>query len=527
MSKWGDPGSVGRVGGGQLARLPGMEREVFLGGTNGAGRWDLATGEQLDSFDKVFPVRAGSAFGIAFHSTPERVIGLVIAKDASYQIHDFTSSDDVQLISVLSGKTPVWACSVNFSRDGKFVAAGQPAFTQYVYEVDSGVMVDELKGPSIAFGRGSEIVAATGPEFLSLKDTSTFKTLWKSPWENGQATAVEISRDGRHTFVGGIDGNLVVRDATTGEALGTWGGHLSSVVSIDESPDENEILTASRDGTIRTWPSETVTEAFAESLVISASPSTDRATAFSPDGTRLVSAGRDGVTQVWDTSTGQELLTIRLAPKYSRAPTADFSPAQDKYHVATGGSGGEPLRIWDIDSGRAILELQGTSIDTPLVRFSPNGNQIAAAVNKDSHILVWDAKTGEELVRIEHGAEAGLAYSPDGSKIAFSVNRNYDHLGICDAETGALLKTLKKGGGAGFRTVTFSPDGTKLATGGDDHSARVWDVESGELLHELKGHTLEVLAVAFSRDPQGSRLFTGGGTKLFASGTRNRETNCW
>ena len=83
-------------------------------------------------------------------------------------------------------------------------------------------------------------------------------------------------------------------------------------------------------------------------------------------------------------------------------------------------------------------------------------------------------------------------------------------LGICDAGTGALLKTLKKGGGAGFRTVTFSPDGTKIATGGDDHSVRIWDVESGELLHRLERHSLEVLAVAFSQDPQGSRLFTGG-----------------
>ena len=291
-------------------------KEVFLGGTKGAGRWDLATGEQLESFDKVFPVSHGSAFGIAFHSTPERVIGLVIAADAAYQIHDFTKNDDVQLISVLSGKKPWWACSVNFSRDGKFVAAGQPGFTQYVYEVDSGVMVGALKGPSIAFGRSSEIVAATGPEFLSLKDTSTFKTLWESPWENGQATAVEIARDGRHVFVGGIDGNLVVRDATTGDFLGTHGGHLSSVVSIDESPDESEILTASRDGTIRVWPREMVTETFAESLVLSALPGSVE-TAFSPDGTRLVAAGNDGTTKVWDTSTGQELLTIHLAPSGS------------------------------------------------------------------------------------------------------------------------------------------------------------------------------------------------------------------
>ncbi len=217
------------------------------------------------------------------------------------------------------------------------------------------------------------------------------------------------------------------------------------------------------------------------------------------------------MTNVWDTSTGQELLTIhRARARPNRHATADFSPDPDQLHVVTGGSGGEPLRIWDIDSGQPVQVLRSAPSGwTRLVRYSPDGTRVAASMG-DTHILVWDSKTGEELIRIEHGAEAGLAFSPDGSKIAFSVTRNFDHLGICDAETGALLKTLKKGGGAGFRTVTFSPDGSRIATGGDDHIARIWDVESGELLHQLKRHTLEILGVAFSRDPQGSRLFTGG-----------------
>lgn len=173
------------------------------------GRWDLATGEQLVSFDEVFPRNSMSAFGVAFHSTPERVIGLVIRDTGALQIHDFTD-DDVRLISVLSGKKPWWIFSVNFSRDGKFVAAGQPGFTQYVYKVDSGAMVGAIDGTSIAFGRSSEIVASTGREFLSLKDTSTWETTWESRWESGQATAVEIARDGWNITVRDIVDSWVV-----------------------------------------------------------------------------------------------------------------------------------------------------------------------------------------------------------------------------------------------------------------------------------------------------------------------------
>ena len=85
------------------------------------------------------------------------------------------------------------------------------------------------------------------------------------------------------------------------------------MVSIDESPDGREVLTASRDGTIRIWPREAVTEAFVESLVLSGDSGTIGEIDFSPDGTRLVSAGENGKMKVWDTATGQEQLTIHLA----------------------------------------------------------------------------------------------------------------------------------------------------------------------------------------------------------------------
>jgi WD40 repeat protein len=127
-------------------------------------------------------------------------------------------------------------------------------------------------------------------------------------------------------------------------------------------------------------------------------------------------------------------------------------------------------------------------------------------------VYIWDSVSGEEVARIElfgHRSE-GLSFSPDGSKIAFTVVKT--GVVICDAGTGKRLKTLEVPGSSS-RSVAFSPDGTRVASGsywGRSHTVWVWDVETGEVVHQLKRHTHEVLSVAFSRDPEGSRLFSGG-----------------
>ena len=56
----------------------------------------------------------------------------------------------------------------------------------------------------------------------------------------------------------------------------------------------------------------------------------------------------------------------------------------------------------------------------------------------------------------------------------------------------------------GIWAFTFSPDGTRLASGGEDRTARLWDPATGALLATCRGHASKVLSVAFS--PDGARL---------------------
>ena len=57
--------------------------------------------------------------------------------------------------------------------------------------------------------------------------------------------------------------------------------------------------------------------------------------------------------------------------------------------------------------------------------------------------------------------------------------------------------------------LAFSPDGSKMVTGGHDGAANLWKVDTGKLLATLKGHTDRIYAAAFS--PDGARVATASG----------------
>ena len=60
-------------------------------------------------------------------------------------------------------------------------------------------------------------------------------------------------------------------------------------------------------------------------------------------------------------------------------------------------------------------------------------------------------------------------------------------------------------------SVSFSPDGTKVASGSDDMTVKLWDVTSGECLQTLEGHSNYVNSVSFS--PDGTKVASGSWDK--------------
>ena len=114
----------------------------------------------------------------------------------------------------------------------------------------------------------------------------------------------------------------------------------------------------------------------------------------------------------------------------------------------------------------------------------------------------------DRFILHQKGPIGRAVYSPDGRRV---VTASQDHSArIWDAESGRLLATLS-GHTDAVASAAFSPDGRRIVTAGWDKTACVWDAEIGTLLATLSGHAEAVIDAAFS--PDGRRIVTAGWDK--------------
>jgi WD40 repeat protein len=129
-----------------------------------------------------------------------------------------------------------------------------------------------------------------------------------------------------------------------------------------------------------------------------------------------------------------------------------------------------------------LLTLRGHTGPVQSVAFSPDGSRLASG-SDDRTVKIWDTQTGKEILTLR----GHVHLKP-------TVASGYERIGISTAR-------------GSVRSVAFSPDGTRLASGSNDSSVKIWDVPTGEEILTLNHHTSAVTSVAFS--PDGAQLASG------------------
>src|SRR5262249_58499031 len=107
-----------------------------------------------------------------------------------------------------------------------------------------------------------------------------------------------------------------------------------------------------------------------------------------------------------------------------------------------------------------------------------------------------------DVTRLARGSEDGTIRVLEGLQQTPKVHVFNDH----------EPRRFGSAGEHGVRTLAWSPQGDRLASGGPDQLVKIWDPIRGAELARMPGHQLWVLAVAWS--PDGKRLASAGADRL-------------
>jgi len=329
---------------------------------------------------------------------------------------------------------------------------------------------------------------------------------------------VAWSPDGNRIASASADKTAKVWDAMTGKELITLHGHSGALYAVAWSPDGKYIAAGCGDGTIKLWDA-TAGEEF---IVLHGHTGRVSSMAWSPDGNRIASGSDDTTARIWETETGEEILTLRGLIGGLSAIT--WSPDGQRFVTGQvdvqGGNCGGIVKVWEISTGQEIFSWCAYRFDLWTVAWSPDGTRLATGSNIPI-VKIWDAKTGNMLLRIPHDAGVeSIDWSPDSKYIA-STTRSQKVI-VWDANTGQEVRAFR--GHAGWvNCVAWSPDGKRLASGGNDGMVKVWDTGTDQqamVLPHPKAWT-----VAWS--PNGGLLASSGGGEVKVWDSTGNKVLSW
>jgi WD40 repeat protein len=320
--------------------------------------------------------------------------------------------------------------------------------------VELGTHSDRKAAYAVAFSSGGDRVAALSvtlgkPEgLLQVWDVPTGRSV-VSRVTGDRPVSLAFAPDGSSLATGEWSGAVTLYDSSSGETLRTFSGLTTPVRGLGFTPDGQTIAAGASEGLVILWDAASGRERMrldrgrylpVNSMTISG------------DGKLLAAAGglRAGSTHLWDLNTG--LPVVRKALLGVQEPLA-FARNHSILARNPAGPGGS-VQFIDLDQDRVLSTLAAST--TRSLAFSADGRLMASG-GDDERVTVWEVATGRLVATFE---EHRHLHRPDvmGDNIR-GLLRPIFGIGILRMQNTVW-------------SVTFSPDGTQLASASQDGS--VW-----------------------------------------------------
>lgn len=210
------------------------------------------------------------------------------------------------------------------------------------------------------------------------------------------------------------------------------------------------------------------------------------------------------------------------ATKAAEKPLMAVAFSTDGKRLATSADDGS-ITVWSGDAGLPLDVIKGEGGPARVLAFSSESNLIAAG--DDQAAVVWDTNPAWKLTA-QLGAAAddalntaaspfefrvlSLAFSPDGSRLATGGGEpsRSGELMIWDVAKRELIREIEDAHSDTVFGIEFSRDGKQIVSGAADKFVKIHDVETGKHVRSFEGHTHHVMGVSWQAD--GSTLVSAG-----------------
>ena len=327
---------------------------------------------------------------------------------------------------------------------------------------------------------------------------------------HGAIFAMTFSPDGRQLALAG--GDQLVRVCTTSnwQVCATFQGHDNEVWALAFTHDGGRLISAGKDGQVMVWDPQARPQA--RTL-----PGSWLPLSFTPDSRQAVTLikGANPVVQFWDAATR----TLDRVMPTNAAFVQLFTQITADARTVIARTQGNQIRLLDAQTGQqhGVLNLDQTGLKAAWPRAcSPDSrlvtvSTVRTSTGRDEHAT--------EVFRLD--TRERIATCPDLRRAIFS--RDGHELGGWNSSNQPVVWNLRTGRARAFpalagemKSVAFSHRARLLAAASNDGPIFLWDLDTGVLRHQLKGH----------RNGNGEILFSHDDRTLFSTST-DRTLRLW